>query len=463
MAKNSTSFVCQSCGHRHPKWVGKCENCGTWNGLSEEVSSSLQSGPLTVPKGRAVSYVSLQQREGDMARWLTHIGELDRVLGGGLVPGSVVLIGGDPGIGKSTLLLQALAHISQDRPVVYFSGEESIDQIQRRAHRLGLQHASVQLATETNASHIISTLEKDRHSQIVVIDSIQTLYTDALESATGTVSQVRTCAQLLTQQVKKSGMVLILVGHVTKEGTLAGPKVLEHMVDTVLYFEGERGHPFRILRAVKNRFGPCNEIGVFEMSMAGLQEVANPSALFLGDRTEPVDGAAVFAGMEGSRPLLVEVQALIAPCPYGAPRRSVVGWDPARLNMLLAVLETRCGLSFANKEVYLNISGGLKIQDPALDLAAAASLISALSGTPLSPHTVFCGEISLSGDVRPVSALDMRIKESARLGFSKAMTPPWRGLQGNPASRDLSDEFSNFEVFHVKYVHDLVNSLGKEC
>jgi DNA repair protein RadA/Sms len=354
------------------------------------------------------------------------IAELDRVTGGGLVPGSALLVGGDPGIGKSTVLLQAGARLAQSgQRVIYISGEEAADQIRMRAERLGLAEAPVSLAAETSLRDIMATLKSEKRAPIVIIDSIQTLWSDALEAAPGTVSQVRACVQELVRYGKERGATIILVGHVTKEGQIAGPKVVEHMVDTVLYFEGERGHHFRILRAVKNRFGPTDEIGVFEMTGKGLAEVANPSALFLGhsgEDGEPVSGSAVFAGIEGTRPLLVEIQALVTETSFGTPRRAVVGWDAGRLAMILAVLEARAGTSFGPFDVYLNVAGGLRISEPAADLAVAAALLSARLDTPLPRQTVFFGEIGLSGTVRPVNLAEARLKEAAKLGFTGAVT-----------------------------------------
>jgi DNA repair protein RadA/Sms len=353
----------------------------------------------------------------------TGIAELDRVFGGGLVPGSVILLGGDPGIGKSTIALQAAARLaSADARCLYLSGEEAIDQVRMRARRLGLAEAPVELAAATDVRGILASLDQER-ADLVVIDSIQTMYLDNLESAPGTVGQVRGASQELIRHAKASGTVVILIGHVTKEGQLAGPKVLEHMVDTVLYFEGERGHQFRILRAVKNRFGATDEIGVFEMTDHGLEEVANPSAMFLDHRDEDVAGSAVFAGIEGTRPMLVEIQALVAPSPLGTPRRAVVGWDSARLAMVLAVLDARCGLALGGHDVYLNVAGGLRIQEPAADLAVAAALISSYAGAPLPATTVLFGEIGLSGEVRPVSQAAARLREAGKLGFTRAMAP----------------------------------------
>jgi DNA repair protein RadA/Sms len=350
--------------------------------------------------------------------------ELDRVLGGGLVPGSAVLVGGDPGIGKSTLLLQAAAKLAQTGArVVYLSGEEAPAQVRMRAARLGLARAPVALGTETNLANIVATLGSTVAPVLVIIDSVQTLWSESVEAAPGTITQLRGCASALISHAKESGSTLVLVGHVTKDGQIAGPKVIEHMVDTVLYFEGLSGHQFRVLRSVKNRFGPTDEIGVFEMRSDGLKEVDNPSALFLSDRDRDAPGTAVFAGMEGTRPILVEIQALVAPSLLGTPRRAVVGWDPNRLAMLLAVLEARCGVRLGSHDVYLNVAGGLRLQEPAADLAAAAALISSLTGKPAPEDTVYFGEVSLTGAVRAVGHMDQRLKEAAKLGFSRAVVP----------------------------------------
>ncbi len=426
MVKLATLFVCQSCGEAYGKWAGRCEACGGWNSLVEETADSgpASTRPKTrTTKSRGVAFHDLQSAEAPLPRMQTNIAEFDRVCGGGIVPGSALLIGGDPGIGKSTLLLQAAAKLAKGgSKVAYVSGEEAIDQIRSRAQRLGLADTDVMLATETALGPILDALKREK-PDFVVIDSIQTLWSDALGAAPGTVSQVRACAQELTRFAKKRGCAVVLVGHVTKDGQIAGPRVIEHMVDSVLYFEGERGHQFRILRAVKNRFGPTDEIGVFEMSDAGLREVANPSALFLDGREDHTTGTAVFAGLEGTRPVLTEIQALVAPAAFGTPRRAVVGWDNARLAMVLAVLETRCGFSFGGKDVYLNVAGGLKISEPAADLAVAAALISSALDLPLPPKSVVCGEIALSGDIRPVSRMSARLKEASKLGFEHAISP----------------------------------------
>ncbi len=427
MAKPARAgYVCQSCGAVSARWAGKCAACGEWNSITEETDAGPPpgSGVTKATKGRIVKLESLAGSTDDAPRIKTSIAELDRVTGGGLVPGSALLIGGEPGIGKSTLLLQLAAGLARNgHKALYFSGEEAIAQVRLRAERLGLRDAPVGLASETNLGNILATLTDAGRVALVVIDSIQTLWADAIEAAPGTVSQVRAATQSLIRHAKQQGAALLLVGHVTKDGNIAGPKVVEHMVDAVLYFEGDRGHPFRILRAVKNRFGPTDEIGVFEMAGAGLVEVANPSALFLSGRDTASPGTAVFAGVEGTRPVLVEIQALVAPSPLGLPRRAVVGWDANRLSMLIAVLEARCGISFASHDVFLNVAGGLKISEPAVDLAAAAALLSSLSNVALPHDQVFFGEISLSGAVRAASHMTTRLKEAQKLGFTRAALP----------------------------------------
>jgi len=423
MSRTARQFVCQSCGAVHRKWMGQCEGCGAWNSIVEE--AALEAAPKGLrQKGRALELKTLATEEPPPPRLPTGIGELDRVFGGGLVPGSAILVGGDPGVGKSTLALQTVAALAgQGAVCVYLSGEEAIDQVRLRARRLGLGQSAASLLAATNVGDAIATLEAAGRVDLVVVDSIQTMYLDSLDAAPGTVGQVRSSAYELIRFAKRSGAVLVLVGHVTKEGLIAGPRVLEHMVDTVLYFEGERGLQFRVLRAVKNRFGATDEIGVFEMTDRGLVEVANPSALFIGQRDPSVTGAVVLAGMEGTRPLLVEVQALVAPTSLATPRRAVVGWDGARLAMVLAVLDARCGLALGGSDVYLNIAGGLRIGEPAADLAVATALISSRLNVPVSPTTVAFGEIGLAGEVRPVSQMDARLREAAKLGFRRALVP----------------------------------------
>ncbi|HTU53205.1 MAG TPA: DNA repair protein RadA [Acetobacteraceae bacterium] len=423
MAKATTRFVCQSCGAVSARWVGRCEGCGEWNTLAEEAVASRPATKRTAATGRAVSFVPLAGESAPSPRTRTGIAELDRVLGGGLVPAAAVLVGGDPGIGKSTLLLQAAAAVARaGRRVLYVSGEESIEQVRLRAERLGLSDAPVELAASIDVGEIAPALERSG-AALVVIDSIQTMWLEAVESAPGTVNQVRSSGFELTRLAKSSGFSLVLVGHMTKDGAIAGPRVLEHMVDAVLTFEGDRGHQFRILRAVKNRFGATDEIGVFEMTDRGLAEVANPSAIFLAERRGNVAGSAVFAGIEGTRPVLLEVQALLAPGGGGAPRRAVIGWDGGRLAMLLAVLEARAGLSLSGADVYLNIAGGLRISEPAADLAVAAAVVSAATSVPTAADTVYFGEVGLSGEVRQVAQAEARLKEAAKLGFAAACLP----------------------------------------
>ncbi len=439
MAKAAETFVCQSCGAVHGKWSGRCSGCGEWNSITEEAARDAPPKGLESSgrmKGRVLDFRKLNQHgEMEGPRTVSGLGEFDRVCGGGLVPGSAILIGGDPGIGKSTILLQVVARLAQQGVAcAYISGEEAPAQVRMRARRLGLEGAPLDLAAATSVRDIVATMDGPDSPKVVVIDSIQTMYVDSIESAPGTVSQVRTSAQELIRAAKRKDICLLLVGHVTKDGQIAGPRVLEHMVDSVLYFEGERGHQFRILRAVKNRYGPTDEIGVFEMSDAGLMEVSNPSALFLANRGEAGDisGSAVFAGLEGSRPVLVEIQALVAPSPPGNPRRTVVGWDGNRLAMVLAVLDARCGLGMAGHDIYLNVAGGLRINEPAADLAVAAALVSSLMEVPVPQEAVLFGEISLSGEVRAVAQAELRMKEAAKLGFTRALTPTVRKQRKSP-------------------------------
>lgn len=422
-----TSYTCQSCGTQATKWSGKCEACGAWNALTENMASTsgigARPGQPTV-KGRKIDLVTLDGDDTTPDRHVTGLSEFDRVTGGGLVPGATLLVGGDPGIGKSTLLLQLMGLLAaRGKNVVYVSGEEATAQIRLRAKRLKLEKAHVALAAETNLADIRTTLEAGTPPDCLVIDSVQTMWSPSIDASPGTVSQVRTVTQELIRFAKMHNTVVIIVGHVTKDGQIAGPRVMEHMVDTVLYFEGERGHQFRLLRSVKNRFGATDEIGVFEMSDQGLSEITNPSELFLGGRTAQTAGSAVFADLEGTRPVLVEVQALVTPSGLGTPRRTVVGWDNGRLAMILAVLEAHCGIVLSSHEVYLNIAGGLRIKEPAADMAVAAALVSSLCNTPLPVDGVYFGEVSLSGALRPVSQMEARLKEAAKLGFEKAYLP----------------------------------------
>lgn len=435
MAKAQKRYVCQQCGSVSSKWAGQCADCGEWNTLLEDagaVTTVFQAKHNLQGGGRMISMSGLDADVPLPARMATGIAELDRALGGGFVEASATLIGGDPGIGKSTLLLQAAAKMAlAGMGVAYVSGEEAADQVRLRARRLGLGNAPVQLAAATSVRDILTTLGGASPPRLLVIDSIQTMHSDLIEGAPGTVSQVRASAQELIRFAKERGTAVVLVGHVTKDGSLAGPRVLEHMVDTVLAFEGERSHQYRILRAVKNRFGGTDEIGVFAMETGGLSEVGNPSSLFLTSRDESVTGTVVFPALEGTRPVLVEIQALVVRLASGAtPRRAVVGWDSGRLAMTLAVLEARCGLSFSTSEVYLNIAGGYRVQDPAADLAVAAALISALSERPVAADAVVFGEIALSGEVRPVAHGALRLKEAGKLGFTRAMVPSHQAKEG---------------------------------
>ncbi len=451
MAK-TPSFLCSACGASFTKWSGRCDACGEWNTIQED--QGLSAGPsskgLGNKRGTPVALSDLKTQEAPPPRTGSGIGEFDRVLGGGLVPASAILVGGDPGIGKSTLLLQAVARFAQSGlKTVYVSGEEASAQVRMRARRLGLADAPVKLAADTNLRNILTTLETEA-PDLAIIDSIQTMWLDTVDSAPGSVSQVRSAAHELTTFAKRKGISVIMVGHVTKEGQIAGPRVVEHMVDTVLYFEGERGHQFRILRAVKNRFGPADEIGVFEMTGEGLDEVLNPSALFLSERGEPSPGSVVFAGIEGTRPVLVEFQALVAPSPHAQARRTVVGWDSGRLAMILAVLEARCGIPFAGLDVYLNVAGGLKISEPAADLAVAAALLSAREDAALPADCVVFGELSLSGALRPAPQTENRLKEAQKLGFSKAIAAKGGKAQGATGiTLDAMSDLTGFvgEVF----------------
>ena len=422
MSKSAPLFTCSACGTVHKKWQGRCDGCGQWNSIVEE--APISAGPKALgAKGRTVALTDLATEEAPPPRAGSGIDELDRVLGGGLVPASAILVGGDPGIGKSTLLLQAAASFAlKGLKCLYISGEEASAQVRMRAQRLGLATAPVSLGAETNLRDILTTLDAER-PDLAIIDSIQTMWLDTVEAAPGSVSQVRAAAHELVTFAKRRGVAIILVGHVTKEGQIAGPRVVEHMVDTVLYFEGERGHQFRILRAVKNRFGPADEIGVFEMTGGGLSQVTNPSALFLSNRDTPAPGSAVFAGIEGTRPVLTEIQALVAPSTLASPRRTVVGLDSGRVSTILAVLEARCGIPFTGLDVFLNVAGGLKVNEPAADLAVAGALLSAREDVAIPPDMVLFGEISLSGALRPVGQTENRLKEASKLGFQQATVP----------------------------------------
>lgn len=426
MAKQTDTYICQSCGAVYGKWQGRCDECGEWNSIELEASEAAPPGGHSAKSSGRGNKLELVSLKGDVAkepRIPTSNAEFDRAAGGGLVPGSALLIGGDPGVGKSTLLLQVAAGLAKGgSKVVYISGEEAVAQIRLRASRLGLEDAPVHLASATSLKDILATVKAEK-PDVMIMDSIQTTWSDALPAAPGTVTQVRACAQELVRYAKSNACVLLLVGHVTKDGQIAGPRVVEHMVDAVMYFESETGRAFRILRAVKNRFGAAHEIGVFEMTGDGLREVPNPSELFLSENDTSVSGSSVFAGIEGTRPVLVEMQALVSLSTLGSPRRAVVGWDAARLSMLLAVLDARCGLDFGRHDVFLNVAGGLRVSEPAADLAAAAALVSSLFDTALPKQCAIFGEIGLSGAIRPVPQGDARLKEAKKLGFERAITP----------------------------------------
>jgi len=452
MARRGLSLVCQNCGAPYGRWQGKCEACGEWNTIAEESAGPAHGAPRAKRrKGRLFALEPLTGTADTPARLASGVAEFDRVTGGGFVRGSVLLLGGDPGIGKSTLLLQVAGTLARKQhAVVFISGEEAVGQIRMRAERLGVADAPVQLAAETSVEDIISTLSEGAPPRLVIIDSIQTMWTAAVEAAPGTVTQVRASAQALVRFAKSCGAALILVGHVTKDGQIAGPRVVEHMVDAVLSFEGEGSHQFRILRGLKNRFGPTDEIGVFEMTGSGLREIANPSELFLSERDLGSPGTAVFAGIEGSRPVLVEMQALVAPTSFGTPRRAVNGWDANRLSMLLAVLEAHCRLNLSSHDVYLNVASGLRIKEPAADLAAAAALLSSLANAPLPADAVYFGEISLSGTLRPVTRSSPRLKEAERLGFARAVVPEGGGIDAAGSSGLSVECFGRLDKFVEK-------------
>lgn len=422
--RTKTQFICSKCDTIHKKWAGRCDICNEWNTLeAQDMISGIGAGPKSKQmRGTVIPLTSLCGEIESLPRIVTKINELDRVSGGGFVPGSAILLGGDPGIGKSTLLTQACAALdSKHYNVVYVSGEEAIAQIKLRSKRLNILQSEVKLAAETNVENILATLNKCEDLDVVVIDSIQTLWSDLVDSSPGTVTQVRISVQEMIRFAKNTNTTVILVGHVTKEGQIAGPRVVEHMVDSVLYFEGDKSHHYRILRTIKNRFGPTDEIGVFEMSADGLKEVENPSELFLNYRNENAPGAAIFAGMEGTRPILVEVQTLVAQSSLGMARRSVAGWDTNRLSMILAVLASYCNIKLNNHDIYINIAGGYKTTEPALDLAAAAALVSAILGVALPADCIYFGEVSLSGTIRPAALSAHRIKEAQKLGFKHAV------------------------------------------
>lgn len=435
---NKTNFVCQSCGFECPKWLGKCPSCGGWNTFVEErTRADLRGrGPGAAsrthartasgdrPKAVRLSEIALERQP----RMTTGIREFDNCLGGGILPGSLILLGGDPGIGKSTLAMQVMERIADSgKKVLYVSGEESLEQIKLRAQRLGAGSDNLLLASLTDLDDILELAQKESPAMLVV-DSVQTVYWPLLESAPGSVGQVRECGAMLMRAAKEQTVATVLVGHVTKEGVIAGPRTLEHMVDTVLYLEGERHHAFRILRSVKNRFGSTNEIGVFEMREAGLTQVDNPSELFLSERNREVPGSAVVCALEGSRPILVEIQALVSPTPFGTPQRNATGINHRRLSMLLAVLERRAGMNLGMHDVFVNVAGGLKLEEPAADLGVAVAVASAFRNRPADHKAVFIGELGLGGEVRSVSQIGRRISESGKLGFARVVCPA-RGIE----------------------------------
>ena len=442
-AKRKSVFVCSVCGAQAPKWVGQCDECGSWNTLVESRMEQPKVKHRSSRSGPAVQRLD-EIAISDDARFSSGVRELDRVLGDGFVEGSVVLIGGDPGIGKSTLLLQSLAHLSAKMPALYITGEESAQQVALRARRLEVDAPALELLAENNLEDIAQCLASTR-PRVVVIDSIQTLYTEQLSSAPGSVAQVRETAAYLVRYAKREHTVLILIGHVTKGGALAGPRILEHMVDTVLYFEGDKSSRFRLIRAIKNRFGAVNEIGVFAMTERGLRAVDNPSAMFVDPNRDPSPGRVTLATQEGSRPLLVEVQALVDRSPLSNPRRLTVGIEQARLSMLLAVLHRHGGYQMYDQDVFVNAVGGIKVSEPAADLAVTLAVVSSLAGKPLDQDLIVFGEVGLSGEVRPVQRGDDRLREAAKLGFNRAIIPKENMSRGLPAG---------MEVTAVKQLHE---------
>ncbi len=448
MAKVLSKYVCQSCAYESPRWAGKCSNCGGWNTFVEELMQKVAvrkaSGKTTI-QATPITEVSLVEDQ----RILSEIAEFDRVLGGGVVAGSVILIGGDPGVGKSTLMMQLAAKVGE-KIVLYISGEESAKQIKMRAERLGIQfQKSFLILPETNVDVIAEVIDRSL-PDIIIVDSIQTMFRPQLESSPGSVAQVRESTALFTRIAKARSVPTFLIGHVTKEGVLAGPKVIEHMVDTVLQFEGERNYAYRILRAIKNRFGSTNEIGVFEMRDRGLEEVRNPSALFLSERAFGASGSTVVSSVEGTRPILIEVQALVTPTSYGVPQRNTTGVDYRRLGLLIAVLEKRLGMLLGQHDVFVNIAGGVRIDEPAVDLGIAASIISSLRDVPIDSQTVAVGEVGLSGEVRTVSQIERRVQEAAKLGFQRIVLPK-QNLKGVPSN--------GIELIGVERIEDAINVL----
>ena len=445
MSKRKTIYVCQECGYESLRWMGKCTNCNNWNTFVEEVKAPKQKSRVVGVKSTKPMKISEVKREKE-ARLTTKIGEFDRVLGGGIVPGSLVLIGGDPGIGKSTLLLQTSAQIAKQKlPVLYVSGEESPQQTKLRAERLQINEDSLFILSETNL-HTITHYITEIKPAFVVIDSIQTMFKEEITSAPGSVSQVRECTMDLMRIAKTNHIPIFIVGHVTKEGAIAGPRMLEHMVDVVLYFEGERHHTYRIVRSVKNRFGSTNEMGIFEMKEKGLEEVLNPSEIFLEERSRGASGSTVVASMEGTRPVLVEIQALIAPSSFGNPRRMATGIDANRVPLIMAVLEKRVGLMLQNQDAYIKVAGGVKLDEPAIDLAIAISIASSFRDQPTNQEDIFIGEVGLTGEIRRISRIEQRVQEAAKLGFKRVICSA-NNIDGWTPPK-------NIEVVGVKTVHE---------
>ncbi|HOJ52156.1 MAG TPA: DNA repair protein RadA [Syntrophales bacterium] len=446
--KAKTTFFCLNCGYQSPKWLGRCPACGEWNRFVEEEVASASPGRNLKFHGTPVPITSIPAEERE--RWATGMGELDRILGGGLVPGSAILVGGDPGIGKSTLLLQLFRHLAKaGKKVLYVSGEESAKQIKLRGERIGALMENLYILVEIALDAIMEKIEETR-PEAVAIDSIQTVYSPLLTSAPGSVGQIRESAEQLILLAKKRGIPLFLVGHVTKDGAIAGPKVLEHMVDTVLYFEGEGGQAFRLIRSIKNRFGPANEIGVFEMKTTGLEEVGNPSAYFLAERPEKAAGSVVASSMEGTRPILIEIQSLVIPASgFGIPRRTVIGVDPNRVSLLIAILDKICGYRLGGHDIFVNVAGGVKVSEPAVDLGICASLMSSFLDRPVAPDTVVFGEVGLAGEIRGSLSWEVRLKEAARLGFRRCIMPAGAG------SRKTNPPVGNFTSIRIRSLKEL--------
>ncbi len=449
MARQKTIYSCQQCGFQSPKWLGRCPDCQQWNTLVEEqpVTASNHSRALPQP-GKPQKFVEVNSSEED--RLSCGMSELDRTLGGGVVPGSLILVGGDPGIGKSTLLLQAFARLAENGTALYVTAEESAKQVKLRADRLGIKTDNLYLLAETSLEQIKLRI-KELQPAFLVIDSIQTIFTSSLDSAPGSVSQVRECTGQLMIQAKGDGLPTFLVGHVTKDGAIAGPRVLEHMVDTVLYFEGDPGHPYRILRAVKNRFGSTNEIGVFEMQEQGLREVSNPSELFLAERPTQSAGSAVVASLEGTRPLLVEIQALVSSSSFGTPQRTAIGIDHKRVALLIAILEKKVELSLSGQDIFINVAGGVRLDEPAVDLAVIAALASSHLDKVINPNLVLFGEVGLTGEIRAISQPELRVNEAARLGFTQCILP-----KGNLKNIDVPDTIKLIGISHTSEALDLI-------